>query len=99
MTVNDNANDVAVTESYKPIWNWKISQYNVSDIKFETMIKPQFADRIYFSNCLPVDPQVPDQPILVIPMAQSVQFCSRFSQRDIWESWLKEKISLASCLI
>ena len=56
MTVNDNANDVAVTESYKPIWNWKISQYNVSDIKFETMIKPQFADRIYFSNCLPVDP-------------------------------------------
>ncbi|WP_249975168.1 DUF4049 domain-containing protein, partial [Escherichia coli] len=49
-------NDVAVTESYKPIWNWKISQYNVSDIKFETMIKPQFADRIYFSNCLPVDP-------------------------------------------
>ena len=56
MTVNDNANDVAVTESYKPIWNWKISQYNVFDIKFETMIKPQFADRIYFSNCLPVDP-------------------------------------------
>ncbi|MCV4939051.1 hypothetical protein OFC17_30150, partial [Escherichia coli] len=50
MTVNDNANDVAVTESYKPIWNWKISQYNVSDIKFETMIKPQFADRTYFSN-------------------------------------------------
>ncbi|HGV6751499.1 TPA: DUF4049 domain-containing protein, partial [Escherichia coli] len=56
MTVNDNANDVAVTESYKPIWNWKISQYNVSDIKFETIIKPQFADRIYFSNCSPVDP-------------------------------------------
>ena len=25
MTVNDDANDVAVTESYKPIWNWKIS--------------------------------------------------------------------------
>ncbi|WP_373381123.1 DUF4049 domain-containing protein, partial [Escherichia coli] len=56
MTVNDNANDVAVTESYKPIWNWKISQYNVFDIKFETMIKPQFADRTYFSNCSPVDP-------------------------------------------
>ncbi|ELU7162599.1 hypothetical protein SCL99_004849, partial [Escherichia coli] len=56
MTVNDNANDVAVTESYKPIWDWKISQYNVSDIKFETIIKPQFADRIYFSNCSPVDP-------------------------------------------
>ncbi|HFR6746833.1 TPA: DUF4049 domain-containing protein, partial [Shigella sonnei] len=49
-------NDVAVTESYKPIWNWKISQYNVFDIKFETMIKPQFADRTYFSNCSPVDP-------------------------------------------
>ncbi|EIQ16617.1 hypothetical protein SFK315_4608 [Shigella flexneri K-315] len=56
MTVNDNANDVAVTESYKPIWNWKISQYNVFDIKFETIINPQFADRIYFSNCSPVDP-------------------------------------------
>ncbi|EPQ8354419.1 DUF4049 domain-containing protein, partial [Escherichia coli] len=56
MTVNDNANDVAVTESYKPIWNWEISQYNVFDIKFETIIKPQFADRTYFSNCSPVDP-------------------------------------------
>lgn len=99
MTVNDDANDVAVTESYKPIWNWKISQYNVFDIKFETMIKPQFADRTYFSNCSPVDPTSTRRPILAIPMAQSVQFCTRFLQRDIWESWLKEKISLASCLI
>ncbi|HGV2557626.1 TPA: DUF4049 domain-containing protein, partial [Escherichia coli] len=56
MTVNDDANDVAVTESYKPVWDWKISQFNVSDIKFETMINPQFADRTYFSNCSPVDP-------------------------------------------
>ncbi|WP_407907348.1 DUF4049 domain-containing protein [Escherichia coli] len=56
MTVNDNTNEIAVTESYKPIWDWKISQYNVSDIKFETIIKPRFADRTYFSNCSPVDP-------------------------------------------
>ncbi len=99
MTVNDNANDVAVTESYKPIWNWKISQYNVSDIKFETMINPSSLTESISPIVHPLIPQVPDQPILVIPMAQSVQFCSRFSQRDIWESWLKEKISLASCLI
>ncbi len=95
MTVNDNANDVAVTESYKPIWNWKISQYNVSDIKFETMIKPQFADRIYFSNCLPLIPST--RPTYFgDTMAQSVQFCS-FSQ-DIWESWLKEENFLSQLL-
>lgn len=99
MTVNDNANDVAVTESYKPIWNWKISQYNVSDIKFETMIKPQFADRIYFSNCLPVDP-TSTRPTYFGDTDGSVgAVLFALSQRDIWESWLKEKISLASCLI
>ncbi len=84
MTVNDDANDVAVTESYKPVWDWKISQFNVSDIKFETMINPQFADRKPISPIVHLlIPQVPDQPILAIPMAQSVQFCTRFLQRDI----------------
>lgn len=99
MTVNDNANDVAVTESYKPIWNWKISQYNVFDIKFETMIKPQFADRTYFSNCSPVDPTstVPTYFGDTDGSVSAVLYA--LLQRDIWESWLKEKISLASCLI
>ncbi|XNM76889.1 DUF4049 domain-containing protein [Escherichia coli] len=36
-------------------WDWKYIAINVSDIKFEKMIKLQFADRTYFSNCSPVD--------------------------------------------
>lgn len=99
MTEDGNMNDIVVTESYKPLWDWKTSQYNIFDIKFETVIKAHFSNRVYFSNCSPVDPQVPDRPISVIPMAQSVLFCMRLLQQVIWVLWLKEKISLVSCLI
>ncbi|MCV5427284.1 hypothetical protein OFM81_30970, partial [Escherichia coli] len=56
MTEDGNMNDIVVTESYKPLWDWKTSQYNIFDIKFETVIKAHFANRVYFSNCSPVDP-------------------------------------------
>ena len=56
MTEDGNMNDIVVTESYKPLWDWKTSQYNIFDIKFETVIKAHFSNRVYFSNCSPVDP-------------------------------------------
>ncbi|EPE8323569.1 DUF4049 domain-containing protein [Escherichia albertii] len=55
LAVVDNSNDIENTGPYKQIWDWRVLPCNVSDIKFETTIKPKFSNRAYFSNCSPVD--------------------------------------------
>lgn len=95
---------IAVTDSIlqRAIWNWKeISQCNVSDIKFENneMSKsPSSFGRTYFSVVFHWRFCVPGTSLFGDAGDSWCSFCT-YCQQDVWESWLKEKISPAGCNI